>query len=108
VFVGLDMNDGSYITGELDYFSTDPHEIPDRDLVVVSPKITWVDSEEFQSEFPRLTVSARDILRIHTSYVDVTKVDDEEVKTRFSKHDWKSWWSQRPSSRSRSTAVRRR
>lgn len=70
VFVGLDMHDKTYVSGILDYFSTDPKETQDRDLVLAPPiEITWPDEAPFASKFSRLIVSARDIARMHVSYL---------------------------------------
>lgn len=101
VYIGLDMRDGSYVAGELDYFSTDPHEIADRDLILTDPKIIWPDQEEITSEFPRLVISARDILRIHTAYLDSSTSSTHDLAPDKSPDisgtiTLKQWWCSRP------------
>jgi hypothetical protein len=99
VFVGLDLRDGTYISGQLDYFSTDPNEIADRDLVLSDPRIALPGEDEFQSTFPRLTISAREITRIHTAYLDLIEDLDSEPTSQGRKGAWKKWWDDRPSLR---------
>jgi hypothetical protein len=92
VFVGLDLHDGSYISGDLDYFSTDPNEIADRDLVLSHPTIVTPGGDELETDFPRLTISAREIQRIYTAYLDA----GELPAAMNSPRKWKTWWQQRP------------
>lgn len=71
VYVGCEMRDGIYISGYVDWYNTDRDDIPDRDLVLADPKIRVPDQQEPQeSGFSRLVVSARDVVRLHVSYIE--------------------------------------
>lgn len=70
-FVGCDLRDGTYLSGQLDWYSTEVNEIADRDLVLARP-ITFYDpdGESQNVAFPRVIVSARDITRLYVSFID--------------------------------------
>ena len=73
-FVICELHDGSYISGDLAWFNTDPEEGADRDIVLATPfLIRYPDGNTFQSPadgyLPRVLVSARDIKRIYVSYI---------------------------------------
>lgn len=69
VFVGLQLQDGGYALGRLDWFSTEPEESADRDIVI-APPITLLDpaGEPIATSAERLIYSARDIRRIDVTY----------------------------------------
>jgi hypothetical protein len=69
VFVGCDLRDGTYISGYLDWFSTELEETGDRDLLLAAPITVKRGPEPEDIEFPRVVVSARDIVRLYASYV---------------------------------------
>jgi len=85
-FVGLDLRDDTYISGYVDWFSTEIDEVADRDLTLVAavdaPLVFKREgiSEELDAE--RMIVSARDIVRMYVSYVPVPGVPKK-----------KHWWS---------------
>jgi hypothetical protein len=74
VYVGCDLRDGSYVGGYLDWYSVEPEEIGDRDLVLAEPitvktsKTTDPDGE--QLDVARVVISARDIVRMLVSYIE--------------------------------------
>ncbi len=73
VYVGCDLQDGSYVGGLLDWYSTEVQETADRDFVIAEP-ITYrsADSQEDRmiEGFSRLVLSARDVARLYVSYID--------------------------------------
>lgn len=72
VHVGADLRDNSYVSGTLDWYSTEEKETADRDLVLAEPISYWppdASEEPTISGFSRLVLSARDITRLHVSYV---------------------------------------
>lgn len=70
-YVGCDLRDRTYLSGRLDWYSTQVDETADRDLVLAQP-ITSFDSDGESEEvaFPRVIVSARDIVRLYVSFID--------------------------------------
>lgn len=71
IYIGCDMRDGVYISGYLDWYNTDTDDVPDRDLVLAQPEIRGSDQEELiASGFARIVVPARDIVRLHVSYLN--------------------------------------
>lgn len=69
VYVGCDLNDGSYVGGLLLWYNTDIDEVVDRDLILVEPLTLKIDGEKSMSEFKNIILSARNISRIYVSYV---------------------------------------
>jgi hypothetical protein len=70
VFVGCELRDGTYVSGYLDWYSTELVETDDRDLMLAAPiKVKTSDGEE-NVDFPRVVLSAREIVRMYVSYVD--------------------------------------
>jgi hypothetical protein len=67
-FVGIDLRDGTYVSGYVDWFSTELDDVADRDLVLAEPIRVRRDGNEIRADFSRLVVSARDILRMYVSY----------------------------------------
>lgn len=77
VFVGCEMQDGSYISGQLAWFNTDAEESPNRDLSI-APPFVGVSAHGKSIQFAghsRVVLSARDIRRIYVSYVDSTRLE---------------------------------
>ena len=73
-YVICELLDGSYVSGDLAWFNTDPEEGPDRDIVLAPPfSIHNADGNTFESpdadDLHRVVVSARDIRRIYVSYI---------------------------------------
>jgi hypothetical protein len=75
VFVGCDMDDGSYISGYLDWYNTDVDEVADRDLVLAAPIEINAEGETTETGFPRMILSARNIERLSVSFVDGDESD---------------------------------
>jgi hypothetical protein len=69
VFLGLDLRDGSYVSGYLDWFSTDINETADRDVMLAAPITLIRNGLKADVEFERILVSARDIVRIFVDYL---------------------------------------
>jgi hypothetical protein len=73
VYVGCDLRDGSYVGGQLDWYSTQVSETADRDFVLAEP-ITFrpPDSDEDRTivGFSRLVLSARDVGRLYVAYIE--------------------------------------
>ena len=67
-FVGCDLRDGSYVSGFVDWFNTDVDEVAERDLALASPITVIRDGKSQTVEFPRLVISARDVVRLYVSY----------------------------------------
>ena len=80
-FVGLDLRDGTYVSGYVDWFSTELDEVPDRDLVLAAPITLRKDGKDSELGWSRLVVSARDIQRMFVSYVDPPKNDPNPPPT---------------------------
>jgi len=70
-FVGCDLQDGSYVSGYVDWFNTEVDEIPDRDLALAAPITVIRGGEAQEIGFSRLVISARDVLRLYVSYPEV-------------------------------------
>ena len=69
VYLGFDMNDGSYIGGYLDWYNTDDDEVADRDIVLAAPIVTKIDGEDAESSFQRVVLSARNIAKISVDFL---------------------------------------
>lgn len=69
-FVGLTLRDGVYVTGFVDWLSTELDEVPDRDLVLVEPIRMYIGTNDTGTkvQFSRMVVSARDIVRMYVAY----------------------------------------
>lgn len=77
VFVGCALKDGGYVSGYLDWFSTEAEETADRDLVLAAPLRSY-DSNLRELDLQRVgrvVVSARDVERIDVTYVGTSDVD---------------------------------
>jgi len=68
VYLGCDMNDGSYVSGYLDWSNTDIDEVADRDLVLASPITIVIDGQESDSECQRIILSARNIAKLSVDF----------------------------------------
>lgn len=66
VHLGLQLRDGSYVSGRLIWFSTEIEEVADRDLVLGAPLEIRYDGAGESARMPaeRTVISAREILRI--------------------------------------------
>jgi hypothetical protein len=82
VIAGLELRDGSYLSGEVTWFSTDVEETSDRGLVLAAP-ITFGDddSENTITDFKRLVVSAGDIVRLWVSYYPTWPLKASEISS---------------------------
>lgn len=69
VFVGCDLNDGSYVSGYLDWYNTDIDEVSDRDLVLAAPITVKIGGNEEAYGFERMILSARNIARLNVAFV---------------------------------------
>jgi hypothetical protein len=70
VWVGCSLSDGSYVSGVLDYFSTDADETGDRDLLIRWPRYrTSAGEPGGASDIDWTVVSARTLVRLDISYV---------------------------------------
>jgi hypothetical protein len=69
VYLGCDMNDGSYIGGYLDWYNTDVDEVADRDIVLAAPIATRIDGHDVESDFQRVVLSARNIAKISVTFL---------------------------------------
>jgi hypothetical protein len=74
-YVGIDMQDGTYVSGFVDWLSTELDEVQDRDLVLAKPiTVQYAGGNRVQTTFPRLVVSARDIVRMFVTYLNYAEV----------------------------------
>jgi hypothetical protein len=70
VYVACDLEDGSYIAGTLDWYSTQLEETSDRDFALAGPFSFEKDGAESDLEgFDRVILSARQVCRIYVSFV---------------------------------------
>lgn len=72
VFCGIVMDDGAYVEGPLDWYSTEVEESADRDLVLAKPiryRPAGQSNDEPPLEFERIIVSSRNIRTILVSYL---------------------------------------
>ena len=69
VYLGCDLSDGGYVGGFLDWYNTDIDEVADRDLVLAAPITLKVEGETSISEFERLIISARNIIRMNVTFI---------------------------------------
>jgi len=80
-YVGLDLRDNTYVAGFVDWFSTDIDEVADRDITLVAavgwPLIFKRDEIKEELATERMVVSARDIVRMHVSYIPA---EDQSAK----------------------------
>lgn len=67
-WVGIELQDGKYITGYVDWFSTELDEVADRDLVLASPIWVYTDADSAKITFSKFIVSARDIRHMYVDY----------------------------------------
>ena len=72
VYLGCDLSDGGYVGGYLDWYNTDIDEVADRDLVLAAPITLKVEGKTSESEFERMILSARSIIRIYVTFVEET------------------------------------
>jgi hypothetical protein len=73
VHVGCDLRDGSWVSGLLDWYSTDIDETGDRDFVLAEPILFRPPDDTTDRElhgFSRLVLSARDVMRMYVTYLD--------------------------------------
>ena len=74
-YVGLDLRDDSYVSGYVDWFSTEIDEVGDRDITLVAdndaPLLLVRDGDREELTTARMVVSARDIIRMHVSYIPI-------------------------------------
>jgi len=69
VYVGLDLNDNRFVEGYVVWFSTEINDTADRDLVIQKPKMRFgTELQELECNY--FIVSARDIKRIHLTYIE--------------------------------------
>lgn len=74
VYVGCDMRNGVYVCGYLAWYNTSLDDIPDRDLVLSEPQIRATEGADLgPSGFQTMVVAARDIIRLHVSYLVLTE-----------------------------------
>jgi len=82
-FVGIYLHDGTYVSGFVDWFSTEIDEVPDRDLILAAPITIRKGGRENETTFSRLIISAREVSRIFVSYLppppDGGEGDEAEV-----------------------------
>lgn len=69
VHVGCDMSDGVFVSGYLDWYSTELDETGDRDLILADGITRIADGQEETLECQRLVVSGREIRRMYVTYV---------------------------------------
>lgn len=80
-YVGCDMQDGSYIGGFLDWYSTELEETADRDLVIAEPiayRPPGDGEDRLIHGFSRLVISARDIVRLYVSFIEDATASTED------------------------------
>jgi hypothetical protein len=71
VVVGCQLNDGSYVQGRLDWYSTEAEETADRDLMLGRPlSVLNPAGEELAATMDRIVISARDLSRIDVWFVN--------------------------------------
>ena len=74
VYVGCDMRNGVYVCGYLAWYNTSLDDIPDRDLVLSKPQIRAIEGAVLgPSGFQTMVVAARDIVRLHVSYLNAAE-----------------------------------
>jgi len=72
VFVGCDLRDGSYLSGTLDWYSTEVEESADRDFVLAQPlelRPPGAKASAKVQDVERMVVSARDVARFYVAYL---------------------------------------
>lgn len=70
VIVGCELSDGTYVAGQLDYYSTDTAETTDRDLMLGRPRFRTASGDDAGGQdLDRVIVSARAIVRLDISYL---------------------------------------
>jgi hypothetical protein len=71
VFVGCDLQDGFYVGGFLDWYSTEVVENGDRDFVLAEPITMRPPGARAAAalDAPRLILSAREVRRLYVSYI---------------------------------------
>jgi hypothetical protein len=74
VHAGLELTDGSFVSGRVVWFSTDLEETGDRDVVLGPPLTIRTEEGAVGLVAQRVVLAARDIHRI-----DVTYISDAEV-----------------------------
>lgn len=77
VYVGCDLNDGSYVGGLLVWFNTNIEEEGDRDLVLGAPLTIGVNGAFSESAFSRMILSARNIVRMSVAFLRDPDVEDQ-------------------------------
>jgi hypothetical protein len=71
VYVACDMEDGAYIAGTLDWYSTELEESADRDFVLASPfSYSMNDMPSDLTGFDQVVLSARNVKRMYVSFVE--------------------------------------
>lgn len=70
VHIGCELSDGAYLMGTLDWYSTDPDESPNRDLVLAPTSLKSADGKDVDvTDVDRTILSAARIVRLDVSYV---------------------------------------
>ncbi len=72
VYLGCDLQDGAYVGGTLEWYSTEVEETPNRDLSIAEP-ITYRPAGESDPQIlpgvARVVLSAGDVARMYVSYI---------------------------------------
>lgn len=78
IFLGVDLDDDSYLSGFLDWYSTEEKDVADRDLVLATPITLIRNGDTEVVGFPRVIISARRIRRMYVSYIADQDADETE------------------------------
>lgn len=70
IFIGVDLDDDAYLSGFLDWYSTEEKDNAERDLALASPITLKRNGVAEEVDFPRVIVSARNIRRLYVSYIE--------------------------------------
>jgi hypothetical protein len=71
VYVACDLQDGAYLGGMLDWYSTELQETADRDFALAAPFEFAKDGEMSDlAGFDRVVVSARQLTRMYVAFVE--------------------------------------
>lgn len=73
IYLGCDLEDGSYVGGYLYWYNTDPEDGVDRDIILSAPITIRNEQVTKTSTFEQVILSARNISKISVEYVSQNK-----------------------------------
>jgi hypothetical protein len=83
IYVGCDLQDGSYVAGILEWYSTETEDKPDRDLILGPPLLRRNRGQiDRLAGMQRLIVSAREITMMYVTWIEPAQAGGPPKRVR--------------------------